>query len=355
MTKPVIIKRNTKGSHLTFTELDANFQNLDDATFTLEAGSGGVDVVSDLNGTITLVNSDEITFTGDNTAKTVTVSEQIVRLYAYVHNAEGATITKGQPVYLYQATGDKPSVKLALNTGDSTSAKTLGLAAETMTTGADGYVITQGKLVGVNTAAYAEGDTLYLGSTAGSLTATKPYAPNHLVYIGVVAKANAGQGEIYVRPQNGYELDEIHDVNINHNVTLNNGDLLTYNSSNQLWENRPAKQTYYDNGTVSGNFKPTVSNGQIQKITCSANTTITGMTGATAGTRILLTITSSNLVTAITLAIDNSILVYNNTYNNYFQTNPTKSWSLNYGEKMTVEFFYDGSDYWVTSVNTGYA
>ncbi len=237
MTKPVIVKRNTKGSHLTFTELDANFQNLQDATISLQGGTGGVSVVSDLNGTITLVNSDEITFTGDNTAKTITVSEKIQRVYVYVHNAQGAIINKGEPVYLYQATGDKPSVKLAQNTGDSTSAKTLGLAAETLAIGGEGYVITQGSLVGVNTAAYNEGDTLYLGATAGSLTATKPYAPNHLVYIGVVEKANAGQGEIYVKPQNGYELEELHNVNIDHNVALADGHTLIYNSSNQLWEN----------------------------------------------------------------------------------------------------------------------
>lgn len=237
MTKPVIVKRSTKGSHLTFTELDNNFQNLDDATISI-AVSGDGTVVNDLNGTTTLVPSDEIFLTADNTAKTVTVSEKIIRLYAYVHNSQGAIISKGQPVYLYQATGDKPSVKLALNTSDATSAKVLGLAAETLAIGADGYVITQGKLVGVDTSAFSEGDTLYLGSTAGTLTATKPYAPNHLVYMGVVAKANAGQGEIYVRAQNGYELEELHNVNIDHNVSLANKDYLVYNSSNSLWENR---------------------------------------------------------------------------------------------------------------------
>jgi hypothetical protein len=174
----------------------------------------------------------------DGTTVTLSNSTNNTTLLAYVHNSQGSTITKGQPVYLYQATGDKPSVKLAYNTSDTTSAKTLGLAAETMTTGADGYVMVQGKITGINTAAYSEGDTLYLGATAGTLTATKPYAPNHLVYIGVVAKANAGAGEIYVRPQNGYELDEIHDVNINHNVSLADKDYLVYNSSNTLWENR---------------------------------------------------------------------------------------------------------------------
>lgn len=155
-------------------------------------------------------------------------------LHAYVHNAEAVTINKGEAVYLYQATGNKASVKLAYNTSDATSAKTLGLAAEDITAGGQGMVITNGQLQGVNTTAFSEGDTLYLGATAGTLTNVKPYAPNHLVYMGVVEKSNAN-GEIYVRPQNGYELDEIHDVDL---ITTppSTGDVLTYNGT--LWVNQ---------------------------------------------------------------------------------------------------------------------
>jgi hypothetical protein len=155
-------------------------------------------------------------------------------LYAYVHNAESFQINKGQPVYLYQATGNKASVKLAFNTSDSTSSKTLGLAAENIAQGANGLVICQGVLDKLNTGSFNEGDTLYLGATAGTLTATKPYAPNHLVYIGVVERANNGNGQIYVRAQNGYELNEIHDVLINSPA---NGQLIIYNASTGLWNN----------------------------------------------------------------------------------------------------------------------
>ena len=123
-------------------------------------------------------------------------------LHAYCHNAEGATINKGDAVYLYQATGNKASVKLARNLSDATSAKTLGLAAETIGAGQNGMIITVGQLQGVNTSMFSEGDTLYLANTFGDLTNVKPYAPEHLVYIGVVEKANAN-GEIYVRVQIG--------------------------------------------------------------------------------------------------------------------------------------------------------
>lgn len=157
------------------------------------------------------------------------------QMYAYVKNDEAVTITKGQAVYLFGASGNKATVKLAMNTGDSTSATTLGLAAEDIASGQNGLVITQGVLDGIDTSAFSPGNILYLGATAGSLTATKPYAPAHLVYIGVVEKANAGAGQIFVRPQNGYELDEIHDVDL---ITTppSTGDVLTYNGS--LWVNQ---------------------------------------------------------------------------------------------------------------------
>jgi hypothetical protein len=159
-------------------------------------------------------------------------------MHAFVHNADSVTITKGQAVYLFGASGNKASVKLANNTGDATSAKTFGLAAEDITSGQNGFITVQGVLDGLNTGAYTAGDTLYLGATAGSLTSVKPYAPNHLVYIGVVEKANNGNGQIYVRVQNGYELDEIHDVDLITTPPVNN-DLLVYTTgANNLWKNQ---------------------------------------------------------------------------------------------------------------------
>ena len=49
------------------------------------------------------------------------------QMFAYVTNADSVTITKGQPVYAFGASGDRMSVKLANNTFESTSSKTVGL------------------------------------------------------------------------------------------------------------------------------------------------------------------------------------------------------------------------------------
>jgi hypothetical protein len=74
MSKPSVTLRSTKASALTYSELDTNFTNLRDATLTLRAGTGGTQVTADLNGTITLVAGTNVTLTGDNTAKTLTIN-----------------------------------------------------------------------------------------------------------------------------------------------------------------------------------------------------------------------------------------------------------------------------------------
>jgi hypothetical protein len=193
-------------------------------------------------------------------------------LHAFVHNADSVTINKGQAVYLFGASGNKASVKLANNTGDATSAKTFGLAAEDITSGQNGFITVQGVLDGLNTGAYTAGDTLYLGATAGSLTNVKPYAPNHLVYIGVVEKANNGNGQIYVRVQNGYELDELHDVDLITTPPVNK-DLLTYvTGSPNLWKNQSlgtilgGTTSQYVRGDGSLATFPTIPSGTVTSV-----------------------------------------------------------------------------------------
>jgi len=138
-------------------------------------------------------------------------------LLSYVTNDDTVTITKGQPVYASGGVGDRLKVKLAYNTGDSTSAQTIGLVfSSSIAAGQQGIIIMQGLLTGLNilpTSTWADSDPVYLGATAGSITKTKPYAPNHLVYLGYVTTASNGNaGRLYVRVQNGYELDELHNV-----------------------------------------------------------------------------------------------------------------------------------------------
>ena len=197
-------------------------------------------------------------------------------LYAYATNDEAVTINKGQPVYMFAAQGDRVSVKLAYNTGDATSAKTLGICAEDIAAGQAGMILCQGVQDGLNLAAYNPGDTLYLGATAGSLTSTKPYAPNHLVYIGVVERANAGNGRLYVRVQNGYEMDELHNVSAQN---PSNGQVLIYNASTSLWE----KNTLTDGTAINITEGPgsiTINNTGVTSAVAGTGISVSGATGA---------------------------------------------------------------------------
>jgi hypothetical protein len=154
---------------------------------------------------------------------------------AYVTNAESVTITKGQVVYIFGASGDRASVKLAKNTSDTFSSKTLGIVRADIAAGQAGWITTQGQVSGINLSAYNPGDILWLDSVAGGFTKNKPQAPYHSVFVGVVERANAGNGLIYVKPANGVELDELHDIRI---TSLANNEIIRYNSSLGYWENK---------------------------------------------------------------------------------------------------------------------
>lgn len=161
-------------------------------------------------------------------------------LLGYVTNAESSTITKGQVVYAFGGTGDRMTVKLANNSSEATSAQTVGVVlSNSIAANQKGLIIIQGLLDGLSilpTSTYSDGDPLYLGATAGSITRTKPSAPNHLVYLGNVTTASAGAaGRWYVRVQNGYELQELHNVSIS--SPLNN-QVLAYSDTSLLWKNR---------------------------------------------------------------------------------------------------------------------
>lgn len=148
---------------------------------------------------------------------------------AYVYNAEATTLTRGTAVYLYGANGDRASVKRADNRYESTSSKIFGIVAEDITSGSTGFVTTYGIQTKLDLATYNPGDMLWLGES-GQFTATKPSAPKHLVFLGVVERANSGNGLMFVHVQNGYEIQELHNVNL---PTPNFGDVLTYDGS--LW------------------------------------------------------------------------------------------------------------------------
>ena len=173
---------------------------------------------------------------GDGTLATLPTLGQANKLVTEVYNETGATLTKGTIVYINGGHGNLPTVTKALATSDATSAQTYGVVQADITNNNNGYVVVIGSLGDLNTEAYTNGTQLYLsGTTAGTWTSTKPKAPIHLVYVGIVVRSHTTQGVVEIKIQNGYELDELHDVQI---TEIANNDGIFYNTDTSLWENK---------------------------------------------------------------------------------------------------------------------
>lgn len=173
---------------------------------------------------------------GTGALQTFPVLASADKLVINVRNSSGVSMPKGSVVYINGATGNKPTVALAQANSDASSAQTLGLLQATLANNAEGNVIIVGSVIDLNTSAFTEGQQLYLSpTTAGAYTATKQYAPNHLVYVGVVTRSHVSLGTIDVKVQNGYEMDELHNVSAQ---SPSNNDGLFYNTTTSLWENK---------------------------------------------------------------------------------------------------------------------
>ena len=152
-----------------------------------------------------------------------------------INNTTGSTLTDGQVVYISGSQGQRPTVELASASSEVTSSKTIGVVTESIIADADGFITTNGIVNNLNTSLYTPGTALWLSTTAGIYSATKPTSPDHGVFIGWVIRQHATSGSIYVHIQNGYELDELHNVLID-NPTSNQA--LLYDSLTQVWRNQ---------------------------------------------------------------------------------------------------------------------
>lgn len=195
-------------------------------------------------------------------------------LLLQVRNNSGATMTKGTVVYINSAVGQLPTIAKALATSDATSAQTQGLVTADIANNANGYVTIVGLVTNLDTSAYTDGAQLYLsGVTAGAMTATKQYAPIHLVYVGIVVHAHPTQGKIQVKVQNGYELDELHNVSAQ---SPTNGQTIVYNSATSLWEKSTVSLTAGVNGTLPIANGGTGQTTQAAALTALAGTQVSG-------------------------------------------------------------------------------
>lgn len=175
---------------------------------------------------------------------------------AYVKNNTGALLANGSAVYPNGSTGTNNLVALAQANAEATSTQTFGVLTEDIANGSHGYVTTFGMVHDINTSALTEGQPVWLSPTvAGGLTSTKPSAPNHMVLIGFCVRSHAVNGSIFVKVQNGFELNELHDVAISSPAA---NQYLVRKADNTGWENRTLTISA---GDISAGTLPVVRGG----------------------------------------------------------------------------------------------
>lgn len=181
-----------------------------------------------------------------------------------VKNVSGSTLSVGTPVYVTTTNNSSNNipVSIASNTSELSSSKTIGLIAQVISNNEFGFVITEGLLEGVNTTTANTGDPVWLGVNGQLIfgLANKPSAAAHLVYLGAVTRGQQVNGEIFVKVQNGFELDELHDVKI---TSPADKQLIVFDGATGLWKNQD----------------PIVASGIAYKAGYPASKTSTGVVG----------------------------------------------------------------------------
>ncbi len=144
---------------------------------------------------------------GGGTAGEVTLNldEDITaNLFGPVHinvkNTSGGTLAKGSAVYATGSVGASGAVEVQASDADNASTMpALGLLDDELGNNAVGSATVLGVIRQVDTSSYSINDELYVSSTPGVLTTTRPTGSSELVQkIGRVVRVHATTGEILV-------------------------------------------------------------------------------------------------------------------------------------------------------------
>jgi hypothetical protein len=190
-------------------------------------------------------------------------------IYQEVRNQSGSNLAKGTAVRVTGSDGasGKLLIAAASNATESASSKTLGLISSAINNNSNGQVITEGLLENIDTTGAADGDPVWLGVNGARIygLVNKPVAPAHLVYLGVVVRGGQqNTGSMYVSIQNGFEVQELHNVSL---TNTQNKDALVYDSTTQLWKNYDLTQDFVSSTDVQnslGDYIPLNTLGEPQ-------------------------------------------------------------------------------------------
>ena len=171
------------------------------------------DPVIKLNNDGSIIASGQVTIPETPTADAHAASKKYVddntgnadvakRIEITVKNVSGSTLVKGAAVHA-SPTATPPSgnvIEVIGADNDVTgSMPSIGILSEEIADEAEGQCVMVGSVTGINTSSFTAGEELYIGSTPGVLTNTKPTSTsNQIQKIAVVIKSHASNGQIEV-------------------------------------------------------------------------------------------------------------------------------------------------------------
>lgn len=205
----------------------------------IRSGGTTIDTTNKWVNSVTKVNDSTLNIIKgtSNSNLTITGVSYAKKLKTQVWNNTGDTINKGSVVYISgRHSSNLPTIALAEANSEANSYKTFAIVENDILDNSEGTVIQAGNISGLSlpTSSYTDGDIVYLSPTVpGGLTITKPLAPYHICKIGSVTRAHPTQGSIEVKIENGWQLDELSDVQIP--AVPNDSTLLQFSRVDSLW------------------------------------------------------------------------------------------------------------------------
>ncbi|MDB2580771.1 tail fiber domain-containing protein [Candidatus Poseidoniales archaeon] len=221
----------------------------------------------------------------------------------------GEAVSKGDAVYVSGISGNTPIVSLA-DADDANKMPAFGLVLTASSANGSTEIVTFGTISDIDTSAFSVGDTLYISTTAGELTNSKPTGEGSLIQnMGKVQRSHASAGSIKVGG-----AGRTNDV-----PNLNDGNIFIGNASNQ------AVTSTLDTSIVVENTNLYYTDARVQAV--SINNVVEDTTPQLGGNldlnssditgtgdiNITGTIQSLSTITATDLLIDTDVIVTDST------------------------------------------
>src|SRR6056300_557687 len=205
------------------------------------------------------------------------VNDYNLHNFIKVHNTTGSTLYRGNTVYIVDSFNNNvANVGLAKSDSSSTMLA-IGLIHENIANGEEGTAVAYGKVSGIDTTGFVEGQTVYVSNVgAGLVMNSKPYGlTDQIQNVGICIKVHQSNGVIFVTGVG--RSNDIPNAPISSSpnyvyVNETNNDMKKIAPSNLLTKLQTLEQVVNTGNTVSNSIEITGN------LTVSQNVSIGGIT-----------------------------------------------------------------------------